>query len=86
MAEASAIEAFEFTVDELLARPYRAEDAPALHAADVGISVEQATDVAKEAADFVLLRQDLGVLRAGIEEGRRTFANTLKSPGMVPEI
>ncbi len=53
-------------------------DAPALHAADVGISVEQATDVAKEAADFVLLRQDLGVLRAGIEEGRRTFANTLK--------
>ena len=53
-------------------------DAPALHAADVGISVEQAADVAKEAADFVLLRQDLGVLRAGIEEGRRTFANTLK--------
>lgn len=53
-------------------------DAPALHAADVGISVEQAVDVAKEAADFVLLRQDLGVLRAGIEEGRRTFANTLK--------
>lgn len=53
-------------------------DAPALHAADVGISVEQAADVAKEAADFVLLRHDLGVLRAGIEEGRRTFANTLK--------
>lgn len=53
-------------------------DAPALHAADVGISVELATDVAKEAADFVLLRHDLGVLRAGIEEGRRTFANTLK--------
>lgn len=53
-------------------------DAPALHAADVGISVEKAADVAKEAADFVLLRQDLGVLRAGIEEGRRTFANTLK--------
>ncbi len=53
-------------------------DAPALHAADVGISVDQAVDVAKEAADFVLLRQDLGVLRAGIEEGRRTFANTLK--------
>ena len=53
-------------------------DAPALHAADIGISVEQAVDVAKEAADFVLLRQDLGVLRAGIEEGRRTFANTLK--------
>ncbi len=53
-------------------------DAPALHAADIGISVEQAVDVAKEAADFVLLRRDLGVLRAGIEEGRRTFANTLK--------
>jgi Mg2+-importing ATPase len=53
-------------------------DAPALHAADIGISVDQAVDVAKEAADFVLLRRDLGVLRAGIEEGRRTFANTLK--------
>ena len=53
-------------------------DAPALHTADIGISVEQAVDVAKEAADFVLLRHDLGVLRAGIEEGRRTFANTLK--------
>jgi Mg2+-importing ATPase len=53
-------------------------DAPALHAADIGISVEQAVDVAKEAADFVLLQHDLGVLQAGIEEGRRTFANTLK--------
>ncbi len=53
-------------------------DAPALHAADIGISVDQAVDVAKEAADFVLLRRDLGVLRAGIEEGRCTFANTLK--------
>jgi Mg2+-importing ATPase len=53
-------------------------DAPALHAADIGISVEQAVDVAKEAADFVLLRHDLAVLRAGVEEGRRTFANTLK--------
>jgi Mg2+-importing ATPase len=53
-------------------------DAPALHAADIGISVEQAVDVAKEAADFVLLRTDLDVLRAGIMEGRRTFANTLK--------
>ncbi|MGB4916434.1 MAG: magnesium-translocating P-type ATPase [Propionicimonas sp.] len=53
-------------------------DAPALHAADVGISVDQAADVAKQAADFVLLQHDLGVLRAGIEEGRRTFANTLK--------
>ena len=53
-------------------------DAPALHAADVGISVDQAVDVAKQAADFVLLERDLGVLRAGIEEGRLTFANTLK--------
>jgi Mg2+-importing ATPase len=53
-------------------------DAPALHAADIGISVDQAVDVAKDAADFVLLQRDLGVLRAGIEEGRRTFANTLK--------
>jgi Mg2+-importing ATPase len=53
-------------------------DATALHAADVGISVDQAVDVAKEAADFVLLEHDLDVLREGIEEGRRTFANTLK--------
>jgi Mg2+-importing ATPase len=53
-------------------------DAPALHAADVGISVDTAVDVAKEAADFVLLQQDLGILQAGISEGRRTFANTLK--------
>ena len=53
-------------------------DAPALHAADVSISVQGAVDVAKEAADIVLLEQDLGVLRAGILEGRRTFANTLK--------
>jgi len=53
-------------------------DAPALHAADVGISVDAAVDVAKEAADFVLLEQGLDVLRQGIEQGRRTFANTLK--------
>ncbi|ACO76509.1 cation-translocating P-type ATPase [Azotobacter vinelandii CA] len=53
-------------------------DAPALHAADVGVSVEQAVDVAKEAADFVLLRHDLDLLRQGIDEGRHTFANTLK--------
>jgi Mg2+-importing ATPase len=53
-------------------------DAPALHAADVGISVDKAVDVAKEAADLVLLQQDLDVLRRGIEQGRRTFANTLK--------
>lgn len=53
-------------------------DAPALHAADVGISVEKAVDVAKEAADFVLLERDLAVLHQGIVQGRATFANTLK--------
>jgi P-type Mg2+ transporter len=61
-------------------------DAPALHAADVGISVDTAVDVAKEAADFVLIQQDpsqgsghsLAVLHEGIVQGRRTFANTLK--------
>ncbi|MBX3015345.1 MAG: magnesium-translocating P-type ATPase [Caldilineaceae bacterium] len=53
-------------------------DAPSLHAADVGISVDQAVDVAKEAASFVLLQQDLAVLHKGIIEGRTTFANTLK--------
>ena len=53
-------------------------DASALHAADVGISVESAVDVAKEAADIVLLERDLGVLVQGVQEGRTTFANTLK--------
>jgi Mg2+-importing ATPase len=53
-------------------------DAPALHAADVGISVDQAVDVARESADIILLRRDLDVLRSGVEDGRRTFANTLK--------
>ncbi|MEO6284099.1 MAG: magnesium-translocating P-type ATPase [Dyadobacter sp.] len=53
-------------------------DASALHAADVGISVNSAVDVAKEAADIVLLDQDLNVLIEGIKEGRRTFANTQK--------
>lgn len=53
-------------------------DAPALHAADVGISVDTAVDVAKEAADFVLLKHDLSVLQQGIVLGRTTFANTLK--------
>ena len=53
-------------------------DAPALHAADIGISVDQAVDVAKEAADFVLLKHDLSVLISGIKQGRTTFANTLK--------
>jgi len=53
-------------------------DSPSLHAADVGISVDSAVDVAKEAADIVLLEKDLGVLVEGVREGRRTFANTLK--------
>jgi Mg2+-importing ATPase len=53
-------------------------DAPALHAADVGLSVDRAVDVARESADIVLLRSDLTLLGRGIAEGRRTFANTLK--------
>jgi Mg2+-importing ATPase len=53
-------------------------DASALHAADVGISVDSAVDVAKEAADIVLLEKDLEVLVQGVREGRITFANTLK--------
>ncbi|MGD0153540.1 MAG: magnesium-translocating P-type ATPase [Thermacetogeniaceae bacterium] len=53
-------------------------DGPALHAADVGISVNTAVDVAKEAASIVLLEKGLDVLAAGVHEGRRTFANTLK--------
>ena len=53
-------------------------DAPALFAADVGISVDQAVDVARQSADLVLLKRDLDVLRLGVESGRRTFANTLK--------
>jgi Mg2+-importing ATPase len=53
-------------------------DVTAINAADVGISVENAVDVAREAADFVLMEKDLGVLVDGIKEGRKTFANTLK--------
>jgi Mg2+-importing ATPase len=53
-------------------------DAPAMHAADTSLSVNGAVDVAKEAADFVLLERHLDVIRRGIEAGRRTFANTLK--------
>lgn len=53
-------------------------DAPALHAADAGISVDGAADVARSAADIVLLDNDLRVLADGIREGRKTFANTLK--------
>lgn len=53
-------------------------DAAALHAADVGISVDSAVDVTRRAADIVLLRKDLDVLAEGVEEGRRASANTLK--------
>jgi Mg2+-importing ATPase len=53
-------------------------DASALHAADVGISVDTAVDVAKESADIVLMEKDLGVLVEGVRQGRTTFANTLK--------
>jgi Mg2+-importing ATPase len=53
-------------------------DASALHVADVGISVESAVDVAKDAADIVLLEKGLEVLVQGVREGRITFANTLK--------
>jgi Mg2+-importing ATPase len=53
-------------------------DAPALHAADVGISVDSAADIAKESASIVLLAKDLNVLMQGVKLGRQTFANTLK--------
>ena len=53
-------------------------DVPSLHAADVGISVDSAVDVAREAADMILLAQDLCVVHAGVREGRRSFGNVLK--------
>lgn len=53
-------------------------DGPALHASDVSISVANAVDVAKEAADFLMLKPDLGVLIGAVLEGRRTFTNTMK--------
>jgi len=53
-------------------------DAPALHTADVGISVDSAVDVAKQAAAMILLEHDLSALHAGILEGRRTFGNVMK--------
>lgn len=53
-------------------------DAPSLHSADIGISVESAVDVAKDAAEMILLERDLGVLQSGVIEGRRTFGNIMK--------
>jgi P-type Mg2+ transporter len=53
-------------------------DAPSIRAADIGITVDNAVDIAKESADIVLLKKDLRVLRDGILEGRRTFGNTMK--------
>jgi P-type Mg2+ transporter len=53
-------------------------DAPALRAADVGISVDTATDIAKESADLILLEKDLTVLEEGVIEGRKVFANIVK--------
>jgi Mg2+-importing ATPase len=53
-------------------------DAPSLHTADVGLSVDSAVDVAKDAADIILLQQDLSVLERGVAEGRRAFGNIMK--------
>ena len=53
-------------------------DAPSLHSADIGISVDGAVDVAKDAAEMILLEHDLGVLYEGVNEGRRTFSNVMK--------
>jgi Mg2+-importing ATPase len=53
-------------------------DAPSLHSADVGISVDSGVDVAKAAADLIMLERDLGVLHDGVVEGRRTFGNIMK--------
>lgn len=53
-------------------------DGPAIRAADVGVSVQNASEVARQAADIILLEQDLGVIADGVEEGRRTFSNIMK--------
>jgi len=53
-------------------------DAPALHIADIGISVDTATDIAKDSADLILLEKDLMVLEGGVIEGRKVFANIIK--------
>jgi Mg2+-importing ATPase len=53
-------------------------DAPSLKTSDVGVSVNNAVDVAKESADIILLENDLTVLAQGVLEGRKTFGNTMK--------
>lgn len=53
-------------------------DAPSIREADVGISVENAVDIARESADIILLQQDLRILNDGVREGRKTFGNTMK--------
>lgn len=58
-------------------------DAPSLHSADIGISVDGAADIAKDAAEIILLEHDLGVLQNGVTEGRRTFGNIMKYIMMV---
>ena len=53
-------------------------DAPSIREADVGISVENAVDIAKESADIILVKNDLRILNDGVLEGRKTFGNTMK--------
>lgn len=53
-------------------------DAPSLHSADIGISVDSAADIAKDAAEMILLKHDLSALQSGVIEGRRTFGNVMK--------
>jgi Mg2+-importing ATPase len=61
-------------------------DAPALRAADIGISVDSAVDIAKEAADIILLEKSLMVLEEGVLEGRKTFSNMLKGTSKNPHL
>lgn len=70
--------ALRFTDAESFARLLTNAQPLSLQAVDIGISVDNAAEVAKQAADFVLLEPNLDVLCEGIEEGRHTFANTLK--------
>ena len=76
--KAALVEAAQRNGDDVAFLGDGINDAVALHRADVGISVESAVDVAREAADVVLLEKSLGVLAEGVVEGRRIFANTMK--------